>query len=126
MLTELRVSINMSLNPSEMDTRSISEPEWKNPAPGQSTIKQIAEDATDSTVIMRLVAEDKDISNSPLQYSIVSQVPATPVLFVVVGDTVKPAPDAQFDVDASNAVRSYSLTIRYMFSTCPLRSKEPL
>ena len=63
-----------------------------------------------------LEAKDDDDSGT-LEYSIVSQEPNAPAMFIVDSASIKPKPGVEFDVDATDATRLYTLKLRYPLAT---------
>lgn len=91
------------------------EPIWLDPPPDTLLTKFIKEGSRSSKHIITLSAKDDDNSSS-LLYMIDSQIPATPVLFVIEENELKTTFDAVFDVDAASAVQSYILNLRYYYA----------
>ena len=85
-------------------------PLWTQPAPGSTPTQPISELISSSTDIYTLAATDEDSSGS-LQYTIVTPAVSK---FEIVGDKIRAKNGETFDVDAANAVREFTLTIRYI------------
>lgn len=87
-----------------------SGPQWSSPTPGSPQTKTIPETISDVTDIYSFTATDED--GGVVQYSISSQSPAAPKMFVIDGNILRRKSDVTLDVDASNAIRVYTLTLR--------------
>ena len=89
----------------------IVEPSWV--APPQNTPASIDENIVAGELVYTLLATDED--GGTVAYALLSQSPETPAadMFVLDGDKIK-AGSTAFDYDASDAVKSYTLSVRFV------------
>ena len=85
-------------------------PVWTTPAAGSTASQSISELITTPEDIYTLAATDEDNSGT-LTYTI---APPDNSKFTVVGDKLRAIANGSFDVDAANADRAYTLTVRYI------------